>query len=228
MHTLPFVLVHHAAWEERRDDWTQTLLAPVLAHPSCRFLRELEIDASPGDDALRFLSASPPKLLEGLTLTCNELDLAHLGAGLSQLVKLNLSAQLIVPAAVHPQRGRGISLPRLGELSLPADAMTIDGLGIVLSALPSVRRLTLSSLESFDARALFPVVQLRALESLTLLAERTTLSAVEAIIESPLRETLRTLDFSRSGVTAEAAQKLLAWAPEKFARLDSLHLGHRV
>ncbi len=219
VHTLFFGLVHHAGWEERRDDWTQTLLAPALEHASCRFLRELVMDASPGDDTLRFLSATPPRSLEGLTLTCNELELAHAGAGLSKLLKLNLSAQLIVPAPLF--------LPRLGELSLPVDAMTIGGLGIVLGALPSLRRLTLSSLESFDAEALFPVVQLDGLESLTLRAEKMTRSAVDAIVDSPLRQSLRILDVARSGITEEGAQRILAAVP-KFARLDSLNLGEAV
>lgn len=217
VHTLFFGLVQHAAWEERRDDWTTTLLQPALEHPSCRFLRELVVDASPGDDTLDFLSARPPKLLEGLTITSNELDLAHLGAGLSRLSKLHLYAQLIVPAT--------LPLPRLAELSLPADAMTIGGLGQLLSALPSLRKLTLSSLESFDREALFPVTSLSGLESLTLRAEKTSRSAVEAIVDSPLRESLRTLDVSRSGITEEAAQRLLE---SKFERLDSLFLGEAV
>ncbi len=216
VHTLFFVLTNHAAWEERRDDWTTTLLQPALDHPSCRFLRELVVDASPGDDTLKFLSATPPKLLEGLAMTCNELDLAHVGPGLERLIKLNLSAQLIVPSAV--------SLPRLLELSVPVDAMTIGGLGLVLDALPSLRKLTLSSLETFDREALFPITRLNNLESLTLRADKTTRSAVAAIYESPLKDSLRTLDVSRSGMTEEAAHRLLEWAP-KFARLDSLNLG---
>lgn len=216
VHTLFFGLVQHAAWEEHRDDWTTTLLAPALSHPSCRFLRELVVDASPGDDALRFLSSQPPRLLEGLTLTSNELDLAHLRPGLSRLTRLSLYAQLIVPAAMP--------LPVLRELSLPVDAMTIGGLSIVLGALPSLRRLTLSSLEKFDREAIFPVTQLTGLESLTLRAEKTDRSAVDAIAASPLLDSLRSLDVSRSGMTEEAAHRLLALAP-KFARLDSLMMG---
>lgn len=219
VHTLYFGLVQHAHWEERRDDWTTTLLAPALAHPSCRFLRELVIDAGPGDDVLRSLSEHPPRVLTALSLTCNEVDLANVGAGLSALTKLNLYAQLIVPSPVK--------LPRLSELSVPVDAMTIVGLGVLLGALPSLTRLTLSSLETLDREALFPVTAVRGLEALTLRAEKTTRSAVEAIAESPLRETLRTLDVSRSGMTEEAAQHLLEWAP-KFARLDSLLLGDGV
>ena len=220
VHTLLFELVHYTAWEAHRDDWTQTLLAPALEHPSCRFLRELVVDASPGDDTLRFLSTNAPRHLEALTLICNELDLAHVGAGLSRLLKLSVSAQLIVPSTV-------MSLPRLDELSLPVDAMTIGGLGVVLTALPSVRKLTLSSLESFDRDALFPVTELKSLESLTLRAEKTSRSAVDALAESPLLESLRTLDVSRSGMTEEAAHRLLKLAP-KFARLDSLLLGDSV
>ncbi len=214
VHTLFFGLVQHAGWEERRDDWTTTLLAPALAHPSCRFLRELVVDAGPGDDALRFLSADPQRHLEGLTLTCNELDLANVGAGLSKLLKLAVYAQLIVPAEVK--------LPRLQELSVPVDAMTTGGLGVLLGALPSLQRLTLSSLESFDREALFPVTQLRGLQKLTLRADKTTRSAVEAIADSPLLQSLVTLDVSRSGMTEEAAHRLMAL---KFARLDDLVLG---
>lgn len=217
VHTLSFELVRSEAWEEHRDDWTTALLAPALEHPSCRFLRELVVDASPGDDTLRFLAANAPRHLEGLAIVCNELELSHVRGHLSQLVKLALSAQLIVPAP--------LSLPRLLELSLPVDAMTIEGLGIVLDTLPSLRRLTLSSLESFDSRALFPVTRLTSLDSLTLRAENTTLSAVEALAESPLAQTLRALDVSRSGMTEEAAHRLLALAPTKFTKLDSLLLG---
>jgi uncharacterized protein (TIGR02996 family) len=219
VHTLFFGLTHHRAWEEHRDDWTTALLAPVLQHPSCRFVRELAVDASPGDDTLRFLSAHPQKLLEGLTLTTNELDLAHVGPGLARLQRLSVYAQLIVPASVQ--------LPRLAELSLPVDAMTIGGLGLVLDALPALQKLTLSSLETFDREAVFPATTVRGLQSLTLRAEKTTRSAVDAIVDSPLRESLRTLDVSRSGMTEEAAHRLLEWAP-KFARLDSLLMGDAV
>ena len=214
VHTLFFGLVQHAGWEERRDDWTTTLLAPALAHPSCRFLRELVIDAGPGDDALRFLSVRPPRHLESLTLTCNELDLANVGVGLERLTKLALYAQLIVPAEVQ--------LPKLQELSVPVDAMTVGGLGVLLGGLPSLQRLTLSSLEAFDREALFPVTQLTGLTKLTLRADKTTRSAVEAIADSPLLESLTALDVSRSGMTEEAAHRLLAL---EFARLDDLVLG---
>lgn len=219
VHSLTFELVRYAAWEAHRDDWTQQLLAPALAHPSCRFLRELVVDASPGDDTLRFLSAHAPRHLDALTLVCNELDLAHLGGLRSPLQQLHLSAQLIVPAA--------LALPRLVELSLPVDAMTIAGLGVVLSALPSLRQLTLSSLERFDREALFPVIQLTALEGLTLRAEKTTRAAVDALAESPLRQSLRRLDLSRSGITEDAAQRLLALTPT-FTRLETLVLGEAV
>jgi hypothetical protein len=140
--------LQYTAWEEH---WTSTLLAPSLEHPSCRFLRELVVDASPGDDALRFLATRAPKHLEGLTLTCNELDLSLVGPGLGKLVKLSVFAQLIVPAP--------LALPRLRELSLPVDAMTIGGLWTLLGSLPSLRKLTLSSLETFDGEALSPVTQ---------------------------------------------------------------------
>lgn len=218
VHTLSFGLVQHAQWEERRDDWTTTLLAPALAHPSCRFLRELVVDAGPGDELLRFLSEHPPRVLTALSLTCNEADLSNVGEGLSALTRLNLYAQLIVPAK--------LSLPSLVELSLPADALTVDGLSKVLDPSSPVRRLTLSSLETFDGEAVFPVTRVR-LESLTLRAEKTTRSAVEALFDSPLRESLSSLDVSRSGMTEEAAHRLLELAP-RFARLDSLLLGDAV
>jgi uncharacterized protein (TIGR02996 family) len=219
VHTLHFALVQHAHWEERRDDWTTTLLAPALAHPSCRFLRELVIDAGPGDEVLRYLSEHPPRLLTALTLTCNEVALTNLGPRLGALTQLHLYAQLIVPARVE--------LPRLRELSLPVDAMSVAGLGVLLGALPSLTKLTLSSLETFDREAVFPATTVRGLEALTLRAEETTRSAVEAIVDSPLRESLRVLDVSRSGMTEEAAHLLLASAPQ-FARLDSLLLGDAV
>lgn len=216
VHTLAFELVRSAAWEEHRDDWTTALLAPALAHPSCRFLRELVVDASPGDDTLRFLSAHAPRHLEALSLICNELDLAGLKGRLQQLRRLQVSAQLIVPARVE--------LPRLHELSLPADALTLGGLGVVLDALPSLERLTLSSLETIDGEALFPVTRLTRLRSLTLRAEQTTRSAVEALAASPLRESLEVLDVSRSGMTEEAAHRLLEAVPS-FSHLASLLLG---
>ena len=53
-------------------------------------------------------------------------------------------------------------------------------------------------------------------------ADKTTRSAVEAIADSPLLESLTALDVSRSGMTEEAAHRLLAL---KFARLDDLVLG---
>jgi hypothetical protein len=109
---------------------------------------------------------------------------------------------------------------------LPADALPIAGLSTLLDSLPSLRKLTLSSLERFDREAVFPLTSAR-LESLTLRAEETTRSAVEAIFDSPLRESLRSLDVSRSGMTEDAAQLLLESAP-RFARLDSLLLGDAV
>lgn len=216
VHTLFFELVRSDAWEEHREDWTTALLAPALEHPSCRFLRELVVDASPGDDTLRYLATHAPRHLEALSLVCNELDLAALGGALRRLHKLHVSAQLIVPAVVE--------LPLLHELSVPADALTVGGLGVVLDALPSLSKLTLSSLETLDREALFPVTKLERLRSLTLRADQTTRSAVEALVDSPLRESLEVLDVSRSGLTEEAAHRLLKAVP-KFARLDSLLLG---
>lgn len=216
VHTLFFELVRSAAWEEHREDWTTALLAPALEHPSCRFLRELVVDASPGDDTLRYLALRAPRHLEALSLVCNELELGGLRGGLARLRKLQLSAQLIVPAPLE--------LPHLQELALPADALTIGGLGVVLAALPALERLTLSSLERLDQEALFPVTRLTRLRSLTLRAEQTTGSAVEALVDSPLLDSLEALDVSRSGLTEDAAQRLLKAVP-KFARLDSLVLG---
>jgi hypothetical protein len=218
VHTLFFELVRSSAWEEHRDDWTTALLQPALEHPSCRFVRELLIDASPGDDTLRFLSQRAPRHLEVLSLVCNELDLARVEGGLARLQKLSISAQLIVPAAM--------ALPRLHELSLPADALTVGGLGLVLAALPSLQKLTLSSLEAFDREALSPVLEAR-LTSLTLRADQTSRSAVEALADSPLAQTLEVLDVSRSGMTEEAAHRLLELR-SKFDRLDSLVLGEFV
>jgi uncharacterized protein (TIGR02996 family) len=218
VHTLLFELVRSDAWEEHREDWTTALLEPALTHPSCRYLRELILDASPGDDALRFLATKAPRHLDALSLVSNELDLVNVTGALQRLQKLGVSAQLIVPSK--------LALPRLHELSLPADAMTIGGLDLVLESLPSLKKLTLSSLEAFDREALFPVTRAR-LSSLTLRAEKTTRTAVEALAESPLVETLEVLDVSRSGMTEEAAHRLLALQP-KFTRLDSLVLGEFV
>ncbi|HEY0882234.1 MAG TPA: hypothetical protein VGD87_11915, partial [Archangium sp.] len=128
---------------------------------------------------------------------------------------LRVLAQLTVPAK--------LDLPRLHELALSATALTVGGLDLVLESLPSLKKLTLSSLEAFDHEALFPVTKTR-LTSLTLRADLTTRSAVEALAESPLVETLQVLDVSRSGMTEEAAHRLLALRP-KFTRLDSLVLG---
>ncbi len=219
VYTLLFELVHHDAWESHHEDWPDTLLQPALDHPSCRFLRELVIDASPGDRTLGFLATRLPRHVRTLTMICNEVDLAHATGALAQLERLQLSAQLITPAP--------LALPRLAELALPIDAMTIGGLGVVLASLPALRRLTLSSLETIDREALFPVTAMHGLESLTLRAEKTSRSAVEAIVDSPLRETLTTLDVSRSGMTEEGAQRLLKLTP-KFERLSNLVLGDAV
>jgi hypothetical protein len=213
VHTLLFELVHHDAWEGHPEDWPEVMLAPELAHPSCRFLRGLVVDASPGDRTLDFLSARLPRHVSTLTMICNEVDLARATGALERLERVQLSAQLITPAA--------LALPKLNELALPIDAMTVGGLGLVLSSLPSLRSLTLSSLETIDRDALFPVVQRTGLERLVLRADQTSRSAVEAIVDSPLRESLVTLDISRSGMTEEAAQRLLKLTP-KFARLADL------
>ncbi len=219
VYTLLFELVHHDAWEGHPEDWPQVLLQPELAHPSCRFLRELVIDASPGDRTLDFLSAHLPRHVRALAMICNEVDLARAKGSLAGLERLQLSAQLITPAP--------LALPQLAELAVPLDAMTSGGLGLVLGSLPSLRKLTLSSLETIDREALFPVAQRTGLESLTLRADQTSRSAVEAIFDSPLRESLTTLDVSRSGLTEEGAQRLLKLTP-KFERLSNLVLGDAV
>ncbi len=214
VHTLHFFLT-----QERWEDWTNTQLAPALAHPSCRFLRELVIDAGPGDVALRYLSAHSPRLLTSLSLNCNEIDFANVGRGLSQLTSLNVFAQWITPAV--------LSLPSLTELSISCDALPPFGLKAVLGQMPSLRKVTLLSGQQGISNVDLEPLRDTRLESLTLRSDLTTRSAVFAIINSKLIESLRELDVSRSGMTEDAAKMLLEHAPE-FARLDSLILGDAV
>lgn len=197
-----------------RDDWADVFLAPVLAHPACRFLRELEIDAGPGDQTLSWLAEHAPRGLRALSLTCNEADLTNVKGRLRSLTKLQLAAQFLVPGV----------LPPLESLSLPIEAMTVAGLTHVLDTQPSLRELTLSSLEAIDDDAMEAVTQLTKLESLTLRADLTTLAAVEVLLGSALKDRLVTLDLSRSGLTEEAAHVLLAAVPT-FRRLSSLVVG---
>ncbi len=220
VHTLLFELVRHRGWEAHLSDWPAVLLARELAHPSCRFLQELVVDASPGDLSLRHLSAHPPRHLRALSLICNELDLAALGPGLSGLSRLTVSAQLITPAA--------LPCPGLSALALPMDALTVGGLGFVLQSVAgSLQALTLTSLEAVDAEALGPVLALPSLQSLTVRGDQLGRSAIDALVASPLAASLVTLDLSQSGITGEAAQRLLKLAP-RFSRLSSLVLGEVV
>lgn len=213
--TLLFELVRHDAWEAHRDDWPRTLLEPELQHPSCRFLRELVIDASPGDRAVEFLREALPRHVRALSLITNELELRGLGGKLAQLQRLSLSVQLVT--------GHGVDLPALTELALPLDAIRAVDLHLLLGALPRLESLTVSSLETVDAEALSGLASAR-LSSLRIRADRTTRSAVESLLETPLRQTLRRLDVQRSGLTEEAAQRLLKLVP-KFERLSDLILG---
>lgn len=200
----------------QRDDWAGASLAPVLAHPACRFLRALELDAGPGDQALEWLSRHAPTHLRALTLTCNEAALGNVKGRLAKLETLRVAAQLLVPAV----------LPPLRELELPADAMTDAGLTHVLGTQPELRALTLTSLEAIDDDAMRAVAQLSRLEALTLRADLTTPGAVEVLVGSPLATSLITLDLSRSGLTEDAAKRLLDAVPG-FARLSSLIVGER-
>ncbi len=199
-----------------RDDWADVFLAPVLAHPACRFLRALEVDAGPGDQTLRWLAEHGPRGLRALSLTCNEVDLTNVKGRLTSLVELQLAAQRIAPAV----------LPPLTSLSLPIEAMTSAGLAHVLGTQPSLRELTLSSLEPIDDEVMAAVTQLTKLESLTLRADLTTREAIDALVASPLRDRLVTLELSRSGLSEEAAHVLLAAVPT-FRRLSALVVGER-
>ena len=212
---LLFELVRHDAWEAHRDDWPQTLLAPELAHPSCRFLRELVIDASPGDRAVEFLRDALPRHVRTLSLITNELDLTGLRGRLAQLRKLSLSVQLMT--------GQRADLPLLRELSVPLDAIRAIDLHGLLQGLPTLEHLTVSSLETVDAEALSGVLQ-APLASLRIRADRTRRSAIEAILDSPLKQTLRKLDVQRSGLDEEGARRLLKLVP-KFDQLSEVVLG---
>lgn len=208
--------VHALRYEllSRREDWADALLAPVLAHPACRFLRALELDAGPGDEALRWLSAHAPPLLTSLTLTCNEVDLSL--ARLARLDTLNVAAQLVTPGV----------LPPLRALTLPVDAMTDAGLAHVLGTQPRLRALTLTCLGAIDADTMHAVSELSTLESLTLKADLTTRAAIEVLLASRLPARLTTLDVSASGLTEDAARLLLDAVPS-LARLSSLVVGQR-
>lgn len=220
VHTLLFELTRHKGWEAHFDDWPQVLLARELDHPSCRFLRELVVDASPGDLALRYLEAHPPRHLRALTCVCNELDLGLLGPGLARLEKLAVSAQLITPAA--------LPCPRLASLSLPLETMTAGGLRLVLeSVAPSLEALALSSPEHLEPADLEPAFALPALTAFTVRGEHLGRGVVEALVSAPIAQTLETLDLSQSGITGDAAQRLLKLAP-RFPKLASLVLGHAV
>lgn len=195
------------------DDWTERLLAPLLAHPACRFLRSLELDVGPGDQALTWLADNAPKTLTSLALTCNEADFSLVRGRLTQLESLRFAAQLLVPGVLPPMRA----------LELPVDAMTDAGLMHVLGTQPRLKALTLTSLEGLHAPTMQAVIQLR-LESLTLRASLTTIDAVQVLTASWMKNTLQTLDVSESGLTEEAARALLDAVPN-FSRLSSLVVG---
>ncbi|MGV3623410.1 MAG: hypothetical protein ACO1OB_21500 [Archangium sp.] len=196
-----------------REDWAELMLAPLLEHPACRFLRALELDVGPGDQALTWLATNAPKTLSTLALTCNEADLSLVRGRLEQLDTLRFAAQLLVPAV----------LPSVRALELPIDAMTDAGLMHVLGTQRRLRELTLTSLDVIDAPTLQAVIQLR-LESLTLRASVTTIDAVKVLTGSWMKNSLNTLDVSESGLTEEAARALLDAVPG-FSRLSSLVVG---
>lgn len=196
-----------------RDDWAELLLAPLLANPACRFLRTLELDVGPGDQALGWLADNAPKTLKSLALTCNEADLTQVRGRLTQLDSMRFAAQLLMPAVLPPMRA----------LELPIDAMTDAGLMHVLGTQPRLKELTLTSLDVIDAPTMQAVIQLR-LESLTLRATVTTIDAVKVLTDSWTKSSLLTLDVSQSGLTEEAARALLEAVPN-FSRLSSLVVG---
>ncbi len=224
VHTLAFELTQADGWEawrvpEGERTWATELLGRDLDHPSCRFLRELIVEGDPGEVALAALSARSPPLLRSLQLVCNELDLAAVGPGLARLERLVLACQLVTPAR--------LSLPKLVELQLPLDALSATGAALLLEGVAaSLRSLTVTSLEPVDGDLLTPVVELPNLEALTIRADSMTRSAVDALLEGPARERLVKLDVSRSGLTTEAAQRLLKRAG-RFSRLSSLVLGEQ-
>jgi hypothetical protein len=225
VHTLAFELTRADGWEAWRvpdgeRTWGTELLAGDLEHPSCRFLRELFVEGDPGEVALRALSARPPGVLRSLQVVCNEVDLSALGPGLARLERLVLSAQLMTPAR--------LPLPALTDLQLPLDALTPTGTALVLTSVArTLTSLTITSLEPVDGDLLTPVGDLPALTSLTIRADTMSRSAVDALTEGPLCERLEVLDLSRSGLTAEAAQRLLK-RTNRFARLSSLVLGESI
>lgn len=219
VHTLAFELARQDGWEEHRGDWPETLLARDLKHPSCRFLRELILEADPVEDGLRWLAGHAPVTLRSLHLVANELDLAAVPA-FARLERLIIACQLLLPAKLE--------LPALTELTLPVDALSSRALELVLSGVaPRLARLTLGSLEPLEPSHLGPVFTLPSLEHLVLRADGMTRPAVEALVDSPLAERLITLDVSRSGLDADAAKRLLKLAP-RFRRLSSLVLGEGV
>lgn len=220
VHTLLFELTRHKGWEAHLDDWPEVMLGRELGHPSCRFLRELVVDASPGDLALRYLDAHPPRHLRALTCISNELDLSLFGPGLAGLEKLSVSAQLVTPAA--------LPLPRLASLALPLDTMSVAGARLVLgSVAASLEALVLTSPDALAAGDLEPAFELPALRALTVRSEHLGRGAVEALVAAPIAQTLETLDLSQSGITGDAAQRLLKLAP-RFPKLSSLVLGQAV
>lgn len=201
--------------ESLRFERSTSELATLLAKPACRFIRSLELEIGPGDEALAWLSEHAPKTLRSLSLTCNEADLTNVRGRLKQLDELRFAAQLLTPGVLPPMR----------VLELPIDAMTDAGLMHVLGTQPRLRALTLTSLEGIHDDAMRAVTELTKLETLELSSDLMTVGAVRVLIDSwVLRQTLVTLDVSRSGLTEEAAKLLLDAVPT-FTRLSSLVVG---
>lgn len=201
--------------ESLRFEGNVPALESLLAKPACRFIRALELETGPGDEALAWLANNAPKTLRALSLTCNEADFTNVRGRLKQLDELRFAAQLLIPGVLPPMR----------VLELPIDAMTDAGLMHVLGTQPRLRALTLTSLEGIHDDSMRAVAELTKLESLELSSDLTTVGAVQVLIDSwVLRQTLVTLDVSRSGLTEEAAKLLLEAVPT-FTRLSSLVVG---
>ncbi len=216
IHTLRFETHRHDAWEAYGASWPTELLAPQLRHPSCQFVRELIIEGDPGDVLLDFLATSAPRVLSGLQLVCNQVDL-RTTPPLPKLERLSISCQLMIPAPL-PSAG-------LTELKLPLDACSAIGTAAVIrSVAMSLRSLTLNSLEPLRYASLAPVLVAPMLETLVLRANDMHADAVKALAESPHSRTLKTLDVSRTGLSEEGADRLLALTAT-WPQLSTLRMG---
>jgi uncharacterized protein (TIGR02996 family) len=213
VHTLRFETHRHDGWEHHRADWGEALLIPLLRSPSCRFLRELQLEGDPGEVALRALGEASLATLQSLTLSCNELQLREAPA--LPLTRFALSCQFFEAAP----------LPwALERLRLPLDACGPRALETLFASVaPSLRELTLTSLEAIDAASLAPVLALPGLTTLRLRADQTELGALKLIEGAAFAGGLEVLDLSRSGLSAEAASRLLA-RNEHFPRLHTVQL----